>query len=160
MVARQRGLSLDQCTASGRLAFAVCYAKAGITIRVGRVGALVLLHVTTAVQSSVQVEEVGIVVHLEVASAHGDCRRRDTPKGTSEGLEVGPIGTRSCSRGRGRTRLSEVGSSHRWGFSGRHRHRDCRSTFGSGVVSNGSGRGGSGLGRHVHTWVSGASYGL
>lgn len=154
------GISWDHRTASGRLAFTVCRAKAGITIRVSRVCALVLLHVTTAVQSSVQVEEVGVVVDLEAASALGDCRRRDMSKGTSEGLEVGTVGARCCSRSRGRgrdrTRLNEVGRGCRWGFS--DRHSDCRSAFGRsrGRVSSCSGLGGGGVGG----LVSATSYGL
>ena len=117
---------------------------------------MVLLHVTTAVQSSVQVEEVGVVVDLEVASALGDCRRRDISKGTSEDLEVGTVGARCCGRGRGRgrTRLNGVGRGCRWGFS--DRHSDCRSAFGRGRVSSCSGRGGGGFGG----LVSATSYGL
>jgi hypothetical protein len=44
-------------------------------------------HVTAAVQASVQGEEAGVVRYLEVASTLGD-GRRDTSKGTSEGLKV------------------------------------------------------------------------
>jgi hypothetical protein len=113
----------------------VCYAVPGITIRVSRVCVLVLLHVPTAVQRSVQVEEAGVLLALGVAPALGHNRRRDTSKGTGEGLEVVSVGPRYyCCCGCGHNRLGAVGGSRRWGFS--DCHSDRTNAFCSGLTSH------------------------